>query len=330
MKRLLSFISSISLFGTTALTASQVVSCNATWTKEFKTILNNDVSKFTGKDYYNIKKDVCINETQTDCAEEDKVNKLIISEINTEITNDKEVLKEITDESLKIFEQASEYFDAIVPKYDPEDEDGNDWYHLVTDDVVAWGKSSTQLVYEQEKDFLDYLGDNVIKPEFEENVARFAVLRNNLKYTEAYYEYLAEPNAINKDEEYKNQVKKMNNYLSNGWFVPLFKIEHMGRVVSHGTSLTKIKFDQNILNYLRVAELNGDDVLEKYGNYWYSSKNNEGIEQGGFIVSDDEHNKTNQNERKTIAASKVAEEIILEKTARIFEYRFVINQGGKK
>ncbi|AGR40901.1 hypothetical protein [Spiroplasma taiwanense] len=61
-----------------------------------------------------------------------------------------------------------------------------DWKYLVWDDRVGYGQVLKIMTYEAEQNFLNFLGDIIITPEFQLNTAKLAVLKNNYKYIQKW------------------------------------------------------------------------------------------------------------------------------------------------
>ncbi|WP_339029625.1 hypothetical protein [Spiroplasma endosymbiont of Cantharis nigra] len=268
MKKLISVIGALGLSTSSILLTTQVVSCNATWALEFKAILKKDAQSIAENKYFNITSKIDLS---------NKVRRNLFSlDINSEIKRNNALLKEITNESLQLFSIAKNYFDSMVV-IDEESDNNNDYYYYVLQDKEIYGNSSKIMNYESEKNFLDFFGDEIIKPEFQSNAARFAVLKNNLKFTQAYYEVITKDiynnyQQTSQNKAYIESIQEMNKYVENGFFVPMLKFIVMEKVISSGNSLTKLKFDKSIIEYLNVGQ-KGEDSLKNYTGYWYDSKN---------------------------------------------------------
>ncbi|ALD66112.1 hypothetical protein [Spiroplasma cantharicola] len=265
MKKILSLMGTIGLSSSSILLTTQVVSCNATWSLEYKSILKKDAQSIAENEYFDITSKIDLS---------NKIKRNLFSlDINSQIKRNNALLREITDESLELFAIARAYFDSMVV-IDDEGNNNNDYYYYVLQDKEIYGNASKIMNYESEKSFLDFFGDEIIKPEFQSNAARFAVLKNNLKFTQAYYEVITSDYSkqTSQNKAYIESIHEMNKYIEDGFFVPLLKFIVMEKVISAGNSLTKLKFDKNIIEYLNVGQ-KGENTLDKYIGYWYDSKN---------------------------------------------------------
>ncbi|AGR41898.1 hypothetical protein [Spiroplasma diminutum] len=253
MKKLLSVLGAISLTGSAILVSTQVVSCNATWSQEFRSILNKDAQTLTGKSYF--------NEGLKNIGTDSEGNEVKIKSIelipNQEILDNPKDLEKIANESLKLFADAKEYFDQFF-----DGSDTSEYYYYLLEDKGNNGDYSKVMNYESEKNFLDHFGDAIIKPEFQLNAARFMVLKNNYEFNKEYQ------NKLNTNDAEYEEIQKMNTYIKAGYFVPMFKIIGLGKVISRGTSMTKVKFDKNLVEYINVGG-KGQDYLNSYvGTLW--------------------------------------------------------------
>ncbi|AUM62440.1 hypothetical protein [Spiroplasma monobiae] len=358
MKKLLSFIGAMTLTTSTIAISTTVVSCNATWSMEFKSIIEKEVRNLFNDEYYNISKneitkDVSIFEfdeiaweykpRKERCDENEDFfsSELSIEKvcqpvntfslrINEEIQKNETKLKILADSSFELFLEASSYFDSLVPEFDENKEDENEYYYYVLDDEVTYGKASKEISYDSEKDILDYFGDEIINPIFQKTATQFAVLRNNLEFLKAFLLIIKSKTDVYSEEYIKN-IQYMVDYLDEGWFIPMFKIIRKEKVVSQGTSMTKMKYDKDIVRYLDVGS-NGTEILEPYEGLWMDSPpfGEEDLlnpKMTGFIrfnPTEDELKSQQHADLNSIAASINTYEV-----NRIYGYGDLI-LGGKK
>ncbi|AUB31309.1 hypothetical protein [Spiroplasma floricola] len=327
MKKILSLFSIMSLTASPIFLSSQVISCNGTWSLAFKDILRKDIESLTDLSYYNIARE-CVEVKDSECSttENGQIMSTLSLSINEAIvTNNEGMLKKITDASLELFKEASAYFDKLVPKFDKNNEDGNAYYYYVIDDKGEYGSASTEISYDSEKNLLEYFGDEIIKPEFQVNTARFAVLKNNLEYTKAFYKNNL--SILNETDEYMKNVDYMNKYIENGWFVPMFKIVNKGKAKSHGPTLTKIKFDQRLVDYISVGQLGQEDIRQ-YEGYWFKENNLINDPNSGIITFEDTDKISSTKKLRTISAIEVSAKMNNEQVTRIYNYGFKDISGG--
>ncbi|QHX36439.1 hypothetical protein [Spiroplasma sp. BIUS-1] len=358
MKKLLSLFGTLTLSTTSIAISTQVVSCNATWSGEFQSIIDKDVEKITGKDYFDIKeeKDKQITPNKVDpckpgsfysdetnpepenpepenpelpaCVEVKHRDVNVLELKPSELINNKKnevELKKITDNSLELFKEASTYFDSIVPDFDPKDEDGNDYYYYVLDDKNAYGNSSKLMNYESQKNILDFYGDAIINPLFQKTAVQFAVLRKNLAFTQYFEDTFLKNPSEKYTKEYISEVEYMNNYLTDGWFVPMFKIIRQEKVISQGNSMTKMKFDKHVVSYFDVGS-KSSEYLKKYEGYWFTPSSNNDDWIKGIILADGK-----SPEKDVIYGSKphIAARINDYEVSRLYNYGFT-ELGGHR
>ncbi|WP_339021321.1 hypothetical protein [Spiroplasma endosymbiont of Atherix ibis] len=228
--------------------------------------------------------------------------------------------------SLELFKEASNYFNKLVPKFNKDNENGNYYYYYyVIDDKGEYGSASTEINYDSEKNLLEYFGDEIIKPEFQVNTARFAVLKNNLEFNQAFYK--KNLNNLDEKDEYMKSINYMNKYIEDWWFVPMFKIVNKGKAKSKGTALTKIKFDQTLVKYINVGGLD-ENYIRKYEGYWFEENNQINSPNSGVITFDNTNKIISSKKIKTVSAREVSIKMKNEQIMRFYNYGFENISGG--
>lgn len=179
----------------------------------------------------------------------------------------------------------NEIIKADINAYDAEDESGKNqyessWFADGSEEQSNKVNVNPELSSDNRWQLLSFLGDKILEQEFQNNIARYAVLRKNLYLL--YEGYLRVNKMLanldeatqdaNKDklaeiELFIANLKTLIEDVSRGEMIPLLKLVSSGTARSLGNSQVSIKFNENLVNYLNLGTPSLDAIIKYYNRF---------------------------------------------------------------